>query len=377
MKSGVSVLLLKNNIVVIGGYGKVGQTICMDLAVAFPGKVYAAGRNIEKAKRFCESTGNCVLPLQVDATLMPSKKWLSDAALVISCLDEADASFAASCLENGCNFITISADRNLLADMEKLPSAEGCCVLGVGLAPGLTNLLAQYASSGLDEIESVDLSVLLGLGEKHGKAAIDWTMNSIASVYYVNTKSHPVQIRSFTGKRTVDLGEFGKRSTYLFPFPDQFSLIGSLGAKTVHTRLCFDSQIITRLVAAAAKVGITRLLHRRYIRSVLTKILSIPFGTNAYAIKAEAKGMVNGEFTDKWCMLSGKEEAQITAAVTTCVAKLMLRNPTPSGQHYIEDLFRISGTDHLPMIQLKHTLDEEVLPININWADSKNKKTTA
>lgn len=229
---------------------------------------------MEKAKRFCESTDNRILPLQIDATLTPSIEWLSDAVLVISCLDETDASFAAYCLGNGCNFITISADRNLLAAMEKLPPAEGCCVMGVGLAPGLTNLLAQYASSGLDALESVDLSVLLGLGEKHGKAAVDWTMNSIASVYHVNTKHHPKQIRSFTGKRTVYLGDFGKRSTYFFPFPDQFSLIGSLGAKTVQTRLCFDSQVITWLLASAAKVGFTRLLHQKYIRNVLTRILS-------------------------------------------------------------------------------------------------------
>lgn len=57
---------MKDKILVIGGYGKVGQVICRDLGRKFPGKVIAAGRNYEKAERFTQATDENVIPLEFD-----------------------------------------------------------------------------------------------------------------------------------------------------------------------------------------------------------------------------------------------------------------------------------------------------------------------
>lgn len=50
----------KDRIVVVGGYGHVGATICKNLGNAYPGRVYAAGRSLEKAEAFSEKQmGRC------------------------------------------------------------------------------------------------------------------------------------------------------------------------------------------------------------------------------------------------------------------------------------------------------------------------------
>ncbi|KIV54297.1 hypothetical protein AM501_18810 [Aneurinibacillus migulanus] len=53
---------MKEHIVVVGGYGRVGQTICRELGELYPGKVYAAGRSLECAEQFSRTTGRKVRP---------------------------------------------------------------------------------------------------------------------------------------------------------------------------------------------------------------------------------------------------------------------------------------------------------------------------
>lgn len=55
-----------NGIVVVGGYGAVGRTVCAELAGRFPGRVFAAGRNLAKAEAFSREMGDRVLPLGLD-----------------------------------------------------------------------------------------------------------------------------------------------------------------------------------------------------------------------------------------------------------------------------------------------------------------------
>src|SRR3712207_6913982 len=55
-----------NIIVVVGGYGAVGRTLCAELAGRFPGRVFAAGRNLGKAEAFSREMGGRVLPLRLD-----------------------------------------------------------------------------------------------------------------------------------------------------------------------------------------------------------------------------------------------------------------------------------------------------------------------
>ncbi len=75
-------------VVVVGGYGAVGRTVCSGLAVRFPGRVFAAGRNLKKAEALSEETGGRVLPLKLD-TADPSDatKALDGAEVVVSRAD--------------------------------------------------------------------------------------------------------------------------------------------------------------------------------------------------------------------------------------------------------------------------------------------------
>jgi saccharopine dehydrogenase-like NADP-dependent oxidoreductase len=116
----------------------------------------------------------------------------------------------------------------------------------VGLAPGLTNLLAAevYATSP----GPVDIAVLLGAGEKHGAAAIDWTYRLLGR-HFPDTQQTGRMVRNYTQPRRFPLPGYGRRSLFLTDFSDQHALTRDLGVP-VRTYLGVDSRLVTASLAA-------------------------------------------------------------------------------------------------------------------------------
>jgi saccharopine dehydrogenase (NAD+, L-lysine-forming) len=170
----------QDRIVVVGGYGHVGQKICLQLARLFPGNVYAAGRSKKKAEKFCSSTNGQIKPLQVDVLKTVEKSFFQNVKLVIVCIDQVNTDFVRTCLSNGIDYMDISASYTFLEKVEHLneiaETNRATAVLSVGLAPGLTNLLASWVKKQLDDVQEIDIYLMLGLGDEHGKAAIEWTL---------------------------------------------------------------------------------------------------------------------------------------------------------------------------------------------------------
>ncbi len=57
---------MKDNILVIGGYGKVGTLISTHLAQLFPKKIIVAGRNLKRAEQLSEILDHSVAYLLIN-----------------------------------------------------------------------------------------------------------------------------------------------------------------------------------------------------------------------------------------------------------------------------------------------------------------------
>ncbi|MFE5318857.1 saccharopine dehydrogenase family protein [Paenibacillus sp. NPDC056579] len=349
-------------IVVIGGYGHVGQDVCRELGERYPGRVYAAGRNLARAEQFSRETGGKVKPMQIDI-----KKGFGDderfhqIGMVTMCLDQTDTAFIRSCLERGIHYVDVTANLDFLEQVEQLheaaASGQATAVLSVGLAPGLTNLMAHHAALQMDRADTVDISIMLGLGDRHGKAAIEWTVDSLSSRFDVVEHGRLKPVTSFSGGRTVSFGpSLGRKTAYRFPFPDQRIVARTLGIPTVSTRLCFDSAIVTRLLAWFKSAGGFRLLSHRALRPLIVKGFGlIRYGQPVFAVKVDAKGVKNG----KQGLLQGAREAAATAQTAVFVAdKLFQSGDLPHGVYHIEQLFRLEQL--LPPGNRYATLDVQV-----------------
>lgn len=333
-------------ILVIGGYGQVGRTISSELADTFPGRVIAAGRNIQKAEQLSKETGGQVLPLALDIfnPEVNINKSLDDVSQVIMCLDQPDTSIIEDVIRKGIDYIDITAAGNFLSATEKLDhfakETGSSVILSVGLAPGLTNLLAAHAATVLDEIKHLDIFVMLGMGDAHGDAAIQWTLDNIHADFTVLENGIEKAVRSFEEDKRVQLPGIGQRTAYRFNFPDQHSLPKTLGIDSVSSRLCFDLEIVTKSFAVLKTKGILGILHRQWAKDVFVKALkTLRFGTDQFALKVEATGRKNGDETTFDSIIRGTGEARMTGLVAAQVAHRLYSGIYPTGVFHIEQLF--------------------------------------
>jgi hypothetical protein len=192
-------------LLVVGGYGRVGRVVSARLGRRFPGRVVAAGRRLERAEALAAEEEGRVVPRRLDLAdgdaLPPA---LDGVRLVVLGIEGPNERVARACFERGVHLVDVTATYRLMEAVERhdaLARSRGATgVLSVGLAPGLTNLLAHRAAQALDAVERVDLTVLLGLGERHGADALRWVLDTASRPFTLQTPEGPIVARSPAGR---------------------------------------------------------------------------------------------------------------------------------------------------------------------------------
>lgn len=315
-------------ILIIGGYGHVGRQIAARLIRAGQAGVRVAGRDagravVESAKLGC---GWAVMDLD------KPESW--DAALVgigtvVVCVDLVNADFPAHVLERGLGYIDISATDAVLRRIEGLDELArdhgGCAVLSVGLAPGLSNLMARAAVARMEQVEAVTIGVLLGLGDAHGAAAVDWTLDNM---------------RRLTPDDVRPMG-FGPEATVVqtmpFAFADQHVLVRRHALESVTTRLGLASPLITRATLRL----LARLAKRPVFRNLLRwSMARFRLGSDRASLVVEAVGHgADGPLRHR-LTLDGRAEAAITALIAAHVA-LAWPGAARPGVWHIEEIWHL------------------------------------
>ncbi|GAA3794450.1 hypothetical protein GCM10022226_12280 [Sphaerisporangium flaviroseum] len=320
------------SIVVIGGYGAVGSATAVTLGAWFPGRVVVAGRDLAKATELARSTKGALQATRVDVSDPTDvDRVLDDAAVVVMCVERANAAVAEACLRRGVHYVDISASDPVIEAITSLDSLalrhQATAVLSVGLAPGLTNLLAHHCVERLPSATTVDISLLLGLGGDHGVDSVRWIVEQFSRPEGRNgSDARPTRIR---------LAEWGTRTVHPFPFSDQYVISRSLQVWAT-TRICFDSAFVTSALFGLRATRFFTLMRRFRADSLLTAVLSrVRLGSDRFAVDVTASdargGMVSSTVT-------GRDVCQATSMVTAHVARVLFTDPAPPGVLHIDRL---------------------------------------
>jgi saccharopine dehydrogenase-like NADP-dependent oxidoreductase len=301
------------------------------LGERLPGKVICAGRSLQKAEKFAATTNGRVLPMKLDAGLPLQPEQFEEVRLVVMCLDQSEPAIAKLCAELSIHYIDISAQHGILSRIEQYDESArksgAVLALSVGLAPGMTNLLAKKAASTLDKVDGIDIAIMLGLGEEHGDAAIDWTFDQLQAGF-----GH--------GRKFRLGGDLGSRKAYRFDFSDQHVLPRTLGASEARTFLCFDSKLVTAGISLAKRTGLLRALRLPPVRRLAKLALKrIKLGSDRFAIQVEASGTKAGKARTFSYAAEGSNEVEMTAQIASAVSESMYEGVYPGGVFHIEQLF--------------------------------------
>ncbi|MBP1631256.1 MAG: Saccharopine dehydrogenase [Bacteroidetes bacterium] len=344
---------MKDKILIIGGYGQVGRNVCTELMNIFPNKIIIGGRNIKKAVSFSEETQWNVKPLKID--IYDTRKYnaiLNDISLVVMCLSPKNTDLALYCIENNINYIDISPSYKMASELalyKNIPiKTQATCVLGVGLAPGLSNLMVKKAKSFFDYINSVNIFLMLGVGEKHGNDGIKWLLDNINNVYTINYDNKPRVVTPFgTIKKTTFIDKTNQRKTFSFDLADQHSIPKTLGLANVSSYFCYDSSFVTREIVLLKKIGFFKMLRISWMynfianifRIVLDVINRLKLCSDIYIVKIDIEGVKDNESINLQSSIVGYNNSIITGKIAAIVAKQIYTGKIKRGIYYLEEMF--------------------------------------
>jgi saccharopine dehydrogenase (NAD+, L-lysine forming) len=335
-------LVRKWSVVVLGGYGAVGRYACEELGRVFDGRIIIGGRDIQRGRLLARRLGERFEAVQVDVT-EPStyEDLLPRAAAVINCVEHDNFAIAKHCVASSAHYIDVSATAEILRRLQTLAPAarrtNATVLLSVGVAPGLTNLLAHHARSRLGLLERVDIFVLLGLREAHGEAAIRWTLKQFGEKFTTDSKGAGREVEPFREGLATRMPEpFGERTAYRFDFSDQHTLPATLGTRDVSTWLCFDSRAATRVLRLIGSSRLLRVLPLwRWSGAVARLVHRFAVGGTQFAVQVDAVAIAGGRGS---FALVGDGEARTTGLVAANSAGHLLSSAVPSGVLHIEQL---------------------------------------
>lgn len=332
----------RGNILIVGGYGMVGRVIAERLAPSFPDRVIIAGRKLDKARACAAEIGHGAVGRAIDISSETAGGTLEGVILVVVCLDQDDTRFVELCLSRGIHYVDVSANYDFLVQVEALDDQAkrtgAVAMLSVGVAPGLTNMVAARARGAMEQVDRLDIFLQLGLGDHHGEAALAWFFENLDAAYEVNEDGRHRSVRSFGESRRIRFrGERTERSAYRFNFSDQHVLGRTLDVPAVSTWFCFDNRASTWLFAALSRAGLGRLLRRPRWRAVaIWLFMNVHIGSDACAVAVRATGRTKDGDKILELGLAGRKEALMTSIVAAETARQMLSEEQRPGIFHSE-----------------------------------------
>jgi saccharopine dehydrogenase-like NADP-dependent oxidoreductase len=257
------------DILITGGYGTVGRRVAGDLAPDYPGRVVVAGRSAEKAAQLAVALGKGTRGRQIDVRDPDSvEAALSGVGVVMSCIDQPEPHLLRAAIGRGLAYTDIAPHLMTRRPTEAMRAGAAQTgariVLGTGLAPGISSVLARLGADRVGAVEKVESNVLLSVGDAYGPASRAYLLEEISLPYVVCIEGRETPARPFGGYARVTFPPpLGRRTAYLFPFSDQVFFPETLGALTALSRLALEPPWLGALLSVLLRLRATAMLGRR------------------------------------------------------------------------------------------------------------------
>lgn len=159
-------------VLALGGYGTFGRHVARQLCASdLVTEIVVAGRNLNAAKEVADELGNKAAAVKVDALNEAEIKLAAQGSdlLVNTAGPDYLVSYPAAraAIQVGSDYCDLCADVNATERLLKLDhdakAQDVTILLGMGAAPGQTNLMMKHASSQLDDVEDVRLLLTYNL----------------------------------------------------------------------------------------------------------------------------------------------------------------------------------------------------------------------
>lgn len=341
-------------VLILGGYGNVGQRIAKLLADDPGVRLVIGGRHVGRARRFAATLPGGAGARAVDIDDPQTyRSALEGVGAVIMCLGTTELAFPHACVTRGICYIDISASYEVIERLGFLQDLAGAhratIISSVGLAPGLTSLLVKACVRSTGEfVSNIDVHLLFGLGDRHGKATLEWLVDRLHRPFTVGLHGVEHEVWPFEERAQAHFPPpFGERGTYRLDFSDQHTLPRTLGVPSVRTWVTCDRERLAHRLSILARLGVLRWTGHRAVRRFAVCLLrALRGGSDRFAVMVEAasEGAGRGAVS---ATATGVGEARATAVMVAATLRRVLGDPPPAGVFQLEDLYDLADFDRL------------------------------
>ncbi|HEY8943587.1 MAG TPA: saccharopine dehydrogenase NADP-binding domain-containing protein [Polyangiaceae bacterium] len=310
------------DILIVGGYGVVGRRIAALLAPSFPSKVVIAGRDEQRATALCHEIGNGSKARRVDisdrTSIAPA---LESVGTVMVCVAQHDLHLLRECISRGLAYTDIAPRLAFWRGAEELDLTAqrtgARIVLGAGLIPGISNMMAQKLKAELGAVDRIETSIALTLGDAYGPDALNHMLEAVIEPFSIVCDGREREALPFSEPKLIHFpAPLGDRDAYLFPWSDVVYYPKTLGAKTAVGRFALDPAWAGKLASLIVRFGRSALRNPRILHSHRRAIELL---SSRYARQGAFALVVNAENSGYALrmMLAGQGQADATAAAAT------------------------------------------------------------
>lgn len=290
----------EKGVLIVGGYGHVGRLLAAELAPYFPDQVVVAGRNSDRAWALADEIGHGTCGIELDVTDPEAvNKALKSIALVVCCIDQEEPHLLRLAVEHGLAYIDISAELDLWMtahDLNDEAKRTGARVLiGAGLVPGLAGVMAREAVARTGPGTSVDVGILLSIGDNFGPAALDWMLGTAGREFTITEHGQPRQVQGLKEKRKMRFPEpIGTCTVHRFAIPDQIFYPDTLGVQRAGSWVVLQPGWIGKMFPLLVQSVPGRLFYWSWFRQRMMRLFGWLqrryAGHDTYSLVVEAEG---------------------------------------------------------------------------------------
>ncbi|MGD1917571.1 MAG: saccharopine dehydrogenase family protein [Pleurocapsa sp.] len=323
---------MTKKVLVIGGCGRIGNSVAQDIANHTDAQVTVTSRSHKQVDSKFDFLG---LDL---ANREQIKKAIASTNLVVHCagpFHHRDGRVLEACIDAGVDYIDVSDHRSfyerVIKHNDKAIASNTTAILNTGIFPGISNSMVKQGIEEFDKPQKIHLSYVVGGSGGAGLTVMRTTFLGLKNTFSALINGKWQDTLPYTEREVIEFPKpYGKTGVYWFDMPETYTFADSFQVDTVITKFGSIPDWYNHLTWITAHVfpenwvtspgGIEFFSKVSY---AMTKVTD-RFSGIGVGMRAEITGEKDGKQT-KYCATMTHNNTAISAgAGTGAIAQLIL-----------------------------------------------------
>lgn len=230
---------MSKKVLVIGGCGRIGNSVAQDIANHTDAEVTITSRNSQQQVK--PPFKFLILDLADREQL---EKAIAHQDLIVHCagpFHHRDGRVLETCIDRGVNYLDVSDHRSfyerVVKHQDKAIAQGVTAILNTGIFPGISNCMTKQGIEQLEQPKKIHLSYVVGGSGGAGLTVMRTTFLGLRNKFAAWINGKWEDILPYTEREVIEFPQpYGKTGVYWFDVPETYTFADSFPVETVITK---------------------------------------------------------------------------------------------------------------------------------------------